>query len=379
MKVNLTMLSPVHIGASREDVFSQAVDYVLKGNNVVLVDLDELQKVLAERSLGKINLEESFINDLRQGRIQRIADFLNNNGISVDEVELACLPAHGQVRGEIRRTINSNGRIYIPGSSIKGLFRTALAYDYLKNNFTFLKNSVENVVKRQGDPRKAFAWLDKKIIFLDPHRDPLKNLLVSDTEFFSPSDIGIFATSRMYLKTFQTGPPVPVEAVAKDAETTFSLKITPLKVFKNEFLFLEDIEGWKELFKQVNAFTKVLLEREIRELSTGFTSICNQYKAFLNQLNRLENACIGRIGFGKTVFDETVTLLLEEYGELALLRKFEDYLNRNFWKRRFRGEWIPRKRSIEKGDPLPSTRLFVLDKNGNPEGVLGWVKMAIVN
>jgi CRISPR type III-A-associated RAMP protein Csm5 len=277
------------------------------------------------------------------------------------------------VRGEIHRTINSNGRAYIPGSTIKGLFRTALAFNFLRNDFELLKHAVNYAIRRNVSPKKAFNWLNEKI-FLDPHRDPLKNLLVSDTKFYSPSDIGVFATTRMYLKTFQQGPPVSVEAVVRDKETTFSLKIMPFKIFKSEFMFLEDeINAWKNLFKQVNAFTKALLEREIRELSThhSFTSICSQYETFLNQLDKLENACIGRIGFGKTVFDETVILLLEQCNETELLKKFEAYLNRNFWKRR--------RRSLQRRDPLPSTRLIVLDKRNNPQEVLGWVKMRLVS
>jgi|Deesub1362A_J573_1020465.scaffolds.fasta_scaffold01616_8 CRISPR-associated protein Csm5 len=370
MRVNLTTLSPVHIGSSRDDILSQSVDYAVEREAVVLINHDKLQKVLVERSKGDINLEEKLINDLKEGRIQKIGDFLESNGILLDEVTATKLRFQGHIRGEIRRMINSSGRVFIPGSSIKGLFRTALAYDYLKKNFNLLRSSVERIIRTGHDPKRAFEWLNRKI-FLDPNRDPLKNVLVSDTDFYLPEETAIFATSRIYLKTLRKGPPIAVEAVDKGVTNSFSLKIEPFKIFNEDFSFLENSEAWKELFKKVNVFTKALLRREIKELSGGkLNVIAGVCRSFLEQLEKLdENACIGRIGFGKTVFDETVLLLLEEYKEIHLLKQFESYLNREFWRKR--------RRSLGKKDPLPTTRLVTLDKYGNPEGALGWVELTI--
>lgn len=381
MKAKLIVLSPVHIGSSREDVLSQAVDFVYKNNKVILIDHEKLQKALGNRSTSSVNLEEVFIAGLRSGSIQRMCDFLNRNNISLEEVKLSELTAQGQIRGSINRMINSNGRVFIPGSSIKGLFRTALAYEYLKNDFKMLKESVNYVVKTRENPKKAFEWLGKKI-FLDSYRDPLKNILVSDTEPFELKNIGVFATTRIYLKNFQKGPPIPVEAIISGASTSFGLKTIPFKVFKREFSFLERPEGLLKVFEAVNSFTKALLKREINELSkagNAFLSIVNQYNKILSETNRLEGECIGRIGFGKTFFDETVVLLLEENNELELLKEFEDYLNYSFWKRKVRGKFIPRRRSIAKGDYLPSTRLFVLDNHNNLNTVLGWVKITPIS
>jgi CRISPR-associated protein Csm5 len=367
MKVSLNTITPVHIGTTRTETLS-SVDYVYKDGKIVLIDHNKLERVLDERSQGEIDLRENFIEALKQGRDKKIDDFLKDAGISLDEIELMRLPAYGEVRGEIKRMVNSNGRVYIPGSSIKGLFRTALAYSFLKNNFGLLESSVQDIIRQSAKPKDAFKSLNEKI-FLNPHKDPMKNIVASDTDFFSPEDVGIFSTTRIYIKDLRPGPPSPVEAILRGKRTSFSLKIEPFKVFKKEFLFLEDPSGWKILFNKVDEFTRDLLEREIRELSRspGFDYVSKIYKEFLHQLSMQDNSCIGRIGFGKTFFDETVTLLLEKSNKSELLEKFEGYMNNSFWGKR--------RRSLARNDPLPSSRLFTVDRNRKPTGALGWIKL----
>lgn len=372
----LTTLTPVHIGTSQVENLSQVVDYVYKDGLVHTIDFEKLQKAIKKRSRPNFNLEEKFLEDLRERRIRKLDEFLEQNNISITEIEDYRLKTTGSISGEIQKMIHSEGRPYIPGSSIKGMLRTALAYWYLKNDKDILIESVEHIIENRVRPKKAFQSLNGRI-FLDPNRDPLKNIIVSDSEFIPKEKILISPTKRMSIKSVgrDVSIPIPVEVISTETEVSFSIKIQSLKVFNPKFSFLEDTKAaFPKLCQILNEFSKASLKREIQELtSPNFSSIKSKYERFLKEIEDSKiNGCIGRLGFGKTFWDETVILILKD--DRFLLQKYENYMNRNFWRRKFKGEWILRKRSLFKNEPLPFTRLFIY-KDNQPKGVLGWVKL----
>ncbi|MEM7038166.1 MAG: type III-A CRISPR-associated RAMP protein Csm5 [Bacteroidota bacterium] len=140
LKINFTLRihSPVHIGGDQNYARSPYTDFVLSedGQSICYIPqrrMDEILRVLASQSEDQANLvrqiRESYTGnrpefDLRGHLIEAGIDpeagtaKIRNYGYEEDD------------RVEINQMEKTAGRPYIPGSSLKGAFRTALLYDW---------------------------------------------------------------------------------------------------------------------------------------------------------------------------------------------------------------------------------------------------------
>lgn len=177
--VNLYILSPIHVGTDQElDPFS----YVIKNRSLLLIDFIKWM----ENFPNKEELHERMNSDNFVALRAFIAENFDDdssvqNSIPVESTEVlatyhkAIYDKASQNQALINfMTRNEITRIpYIPGSSIKGAIRTAIANQFVKIAGVTSKNK-----KKIYKPKLEPDYNEK--IFGHPTDDPMKNLKVSD-------------------------------------------------------------------------------------------------------------------------------------------------------------------------------------------------------
>ncbi len=200
----------IHIGSEVSKL--NPFEYVATGNRVYLPDCDALAQALREE--GKL---QEYVNRIEQR--QEIATLLKDTfGDRWDDIETdddkPIFPEHRSSRRWTEQKItdlrpmirNGFGQLYIPGSSIKGAIRTAIAYYLIKHAEKFrvpklqrISNIEEKLRKNLGDLKPRAKFVDDSL-FMDelfanywltekgrndkpnPNTDIMRAVHVSDTE-----------------------------------------------------------------------------------------------------------------------------------------------------------------------------------------------------
>ena len=128
-KLVLNVLSPIHIG-SREGVL-RTTDFMVLGNRVYLIDEDKLgEYLLAQGLLPRL------ITALEHGPFN-LAAFLKDAGESPENlahrISRLALPGGAPAMQEFRPLIrDGQAQVYLPGSALKGVIRTAVLYKIMQ-------------------------------------------------------------------------------------------------------------------------------------------------------------------------------------------------------------------------------------------------------
>jgi CRISPR type III-A-associated RAMP protein Csm5 len=240
-----------------------------------------MQKVLQAR-----RLEELFLHKIKSPSF-KLKDFLSQNDIAIDEVKATGLEIKGQIAGSISRHISSNGRVFIPGSSLKGAFRTALAWNYLKDRGEEkLRRAVMNL-ERCDKPKEAVKQMSlESFVFAESHSDPLRNLQISDTSFLPPGETQVYALSRFNITGGQTrGIPTPKEVIPPRKALQLKMNCKGVLLKEEGFQFLGEEEGIYTLFQLANAFCREIALRE-----RGSSTNSHRWHNFIASLSKISKS-----------------------------------------------------------------------------------------
>jgi CRISPR-associated protein Csm5 len=249
-QLTLRTLSPLHIGDGNE--LRLGFDFVVHHHNTYRLNEDAVLLAKGERLIqdrtGNYPLPGSLLSE---------RDFDN--------------PAFFRyiLRGE-PRSKRDDARVksfikdildcpYIPGASLKGAFRTALAWTGWKEvNPHFDRSTLGRSKSWAGQP------LESKLFGADPNHDLLRALQISD--LFGPEKAGqgLLLVNAQVLTLRSKGSPVELEAIAGDVSFQGTLHI-------DDFLFSPQAEkelhfanrrAWlDELLPRAQAFSRHRLER----------------------------------------------------------------------------------------------------------------------
>jgi CRISPR-associated protein Csm5 len=131
-KMTVKVISPAHIG-SREGRIS-ALEFVVSGGRVHLIDESKFADYLLKK-----NLIDLFVEEARTGPIQ-MERFLREKGKMSIPAQLQSVVSQTILGGSPRMqdfrplVRDGKGQIYLPGSTLKGVFRTAVLYRILKRD-----------------------------------------------------------------------------------------------------------------------------------------------------------------------------------------------------------------------------------------------------
>uniref|UniRef100_A0A831ZNN2 CRISPR system Cms protein Csm5 n=1 Tax=Desulfacinum infernum TaxID=35837 RepID=A0A831ZNN2_9BACT len=134
LTVHFTVLSPIHIG-TREGAL-QPMEFLFDGRQVHVVDETKLGRFLMQKNLMDTFVQHAFSGELRKKGLHgflreklRDADFAKIGA----EVSAYSVPGGSPDMGDFRPFVRDGfGRVYLPGTSIKGVLRTAFLYALLK-------------------------------------------------------------------------------------------------------------------------------------------------------------------------------------------------------------------------------------------------------
>lgn len=169
LNVEFQVLSPVHIG-TREGRLT-ALEFVAERGMVHVIDEQKLGRFLLERKLI-----EYFVQEVGRGPV-KMAAFLKEKGrmsIPADLPKVTSISIPGGESGmqEFRPfTRDGAGKIYLPGSSLKGVFRTAVLYRMAKRDSGF-KERISSTVDKKDDRELA---KNKKRLFGDLQKEQMQS------------------------------------------------------------------------------------------------------------------------------------------------------------------------------------------------------------
>lgn len=362
MKIKLTTLTPLYIGAGQEAIWSPYSDFIQVGEKLYLMDSKKLTKVVTEKGLLNKFTQQIYGTMNASGtrsefNLRRFIEFELEENIEYFAQKI--LPVRGGEikRATVRQCIKSGGRPFIPGSSIKGAIRTAILVDWLyKNSDSYLRKIREALNDRK------FREIDlEQDCFGGISGDYLKYLQVSDSLLISHDSLEVTQVERwnLYREGSSTIPQWS-EVISQGTCTTFTLKI------KDSLGAIHDGDSlFGVLNKQALRIEK--FENEALDLDFIPDTIFEPYDDICD--NNSSNVGFLRLGGGKTYFDQSFGLWLrDKFPETDLNFMFKLLgLGKN-------GKVFVGKEKLD----FPRTRSFVT-QHAQPANLLGWVKLELIS
>jgi CRISPR-associated protein Csm5 len=170
----ITTITPLHIGDGGE--LRRDFDYVIKDKKTYRLNEDEIIKAKIKQ------IEEK----LKRGECPPPGKLLNENDYSNPRLfryVLNNVPRSDKPDARLKSCIKDCFDVpYIPGSSIKGALRTALAFEGWRKKNIILKEKIDKIPRNSKFPAES---LEKEIFGENPNKDLLRSLHVSD---FTPAE-----------------------------------------------------------------------------------------------------------------------------------------------------------------------------------------------
>lgn len=340
--IELTPISPVFIGCDEKiERFETVVD---NGTVYIL----NFEKLLSDEHFVELFVERrKDILDVRT-KDSAIKEILKSLNLKLSDVSLASFPAMRKPNGEVvnlqmRRFVRTAGRYYVPGSSIKGAFRTAL----IKSNENLLR-SFENELNNhlqgfqqggQGRQREDLNFEGR--IFGTPHESLFRLVSFSDSEFIDRRFISFKLVYSMSLVNPRTKIPTMLELwIPKKEESN---KVRALYQVKSEGLegkirnvanLLDILKSKDKLIEAMKNANRKIINLELQRLRNAVNTECKQrLSAFYSELQKMNeqinDGFLLRLGAGGGFYNKTIFVRLLNDREKRFLSRFYKRANPN--------------------------------------------------
>ena len=354
-RLKLTTVSPISIGGDQADTLSPYADFIVTDDEQKII---YLKKEVIEQKVMEKGLLEEYVRSIQMGMDNNRSEFdlksfiRDRLELGLDSVSVREVNNHGyayQSKQEIKPIIKSKNRPFIPGSSIKGALRTAILFNWLVgaekmdpqlNSYYYqidqwrqLESEIKRLKKRSGnydarktikdnndrirdikrklfDESKLFGHITKSESGPDARRMKLTDTSILD------SGLGIFGGKRIRLLKGKDNSAIPIVREAIEADQNLDFQLSIEAPFSNPKLKYLENNQTEKILKAVNNFTLDSLDNELEELNLAknadFKREIEDLKGFYHDLqDRAKNGEVFiRIGFGKTIFDNSLMLAL---------------------------------------------------------------------
>ena len=365
-KIKLTTLTPLSILADSGRDLSPYADYIVSpnGESLYYVNHQQVEKVLAQ----KPQLIDEYVAGIKDSMDNNRSNFnlsrFLTDRLGLDIEDFGGVPTQGQWRGKkrnIQAIVKDAGRLYLPGSALKGAMRTAilycwLAYDEsgeveiqkivkamkaiapkcsqlntLKKKKNFQLSDSERREKRELEKERNRVIGDlfnEEVLFgkLNPRRDepqiaPLSQHIVC-RDSAPVGNQHLIATQAERIRRLPERKdgygkkggtiPMPREAVAANAvfKTSFSIRNGVIPESSPIAYLNTDTEG---IIKKLNDFALDFVQYEIDKLEEGesHSDLNNLIDFYCDLQARIKDGeTFMRLGSGKTFYDNSLVLTL---------------------------------------------------------------------
>jgi CRISPR-associated protein Csm5 len=328
-RIRLKTLSPIHIGSVEQKI--TPFEYIQQGQYVYQISDEKVSLFLQQK-----NLIDSYVSAVeKEGHRFRLSEFFKNNKITLTETDLINISEGRKTRllgsglQDYRPFIRDGfGKLYIPGTSIKGAIRTAILYNALLNCKTkdpdgFQKKIVEPIERTEPfkfKKKNPFEWVQKEWLenfnllekTKSPNTDWLRMLHISDAYPIKLTETNLIPinilkkeTTGWLFKSVNTGQKTTiwVEVIPKDTIIEFDMTWDEklLESFKAENNALSLPENIDQVLESIKKLTSDIVDFEKK-----FTRDHNLAKWYESNNPNF------RIGFGSGMISTTMALLLPE-------------------------------------------------------------------
>ena len=394
-KYNLTTITPVFIGSDKGSDLSKTTDFIIDGNQINIIDQRKFEALLSDN----VELIDEFVSYIKNNpRSFDLQNFIENKlNASVSELTKTTLDVDGYISSNSVNTfITTNGKHFIPGSTIKGAIRTAVIYSFLFNSspgkrivsgLLDIKSKIDDIKKRI-DNKEQVSKVELDLLYrrgLNKHLGKIYNeftlfkteefghdfrhIIISDSEQIEPSDTKISELPRTYMIKDSDKTSQWKQVLKENVTSRFTIKVE--EDFKDSFLTCLNSNSEETLIQLINNFSKDVIDFELdmyrefsqkKEVSKKVSVALEFYKWLKDVIEKSNNKfAVIRIGGGKTYFDNSIGLALYKKDKSAF-KQFRKLLG--LWKHR-----SGNKSFVEEDSPI--TRTYI--KDNNQYYPIGWV------
>lgn len=368
LKIELEVLTPLHIGSGNE--FINGFDIIEINRQKKIINLNALIEHFRDKPEELNNLTTAI-------EFNRLSDFMiGKRNIPPEVISNKNIPASLDKTNIKKQIRNGNGELYLPGSSLKGVIRTALLHHFIGNDKS-LKDSVTRQVEKIAastyiDLRYADSGIIGTVLGQEIENNLLRLLQVSD----ALPVISYCETQVYQVKVLGTKRKLPIFCEMIPQGTKFIFSVT-LDEYLNNHRKQAGInqERGKNLLKD--------LPRAMYNLAAKIIERHNEYpsKEQVNEqdLSEFNRACDSIYTYleGAEKNDDFFAVLGGGSGWVGMTGDLADI---NHLKPEIKDK-LRQKLELaadHTGCEFPKTRKLVLDaKNG--ASMPGWVKMKIIN
>jgi CRISPR-associated protein Csm5 len=339
--VQVSLLTPLHIGNGRE--LMNEYDYAIRNGKTWRID---------ERTL----LDDIPLNDSRLKAARPPAEFLRSEDFKPDSpyfrYVLSGTP-RSQAEGAVLREQIKNpfDRPYLPGSSVKGALRTAVAW------YAWEALDTQPEIRKVGrNPKFAAQEYEHDLFGPNPNHDLLRALHVSDSAEGSAGDL-IIVNARVLNRGGGTGSPIELEALRPDAKFSLTIKLDRALFSRWAQAAGLQLNGARALATLPQVVQQHSMQRIQRE-AEWFSQIRGaqrlaQFYAQLAQAKLGRSMFLVQLGWGAGWESKTLGSRLQA--------------DKSFMERLVRDYSLARGRRQE-GDPFPKSRRMVVAYNRASDG-----------
>ncbi len=361
LTLEIEVLSPLHIGSGSKLMLGYDLiahngrtyrvneDVLLE--NVLVEDEEgkapELNKMLMGRPAAEL-LQESDFKDPPEGLFRYVLD-----------------GSPSKKEGEIVEQIKDvYGRLYLPGSSLKGALRTVLMWGIYKE-----QERKPNLDRLGRGARWAAQPLERELFGRNPNYDWLRALHVSDSDPTVADGRLALHTVRVYPTSGRGGPGLDVDVEAIERGTVFNAQIT-LENYGFEGVGAARLR-WQGKRRWIKRLPQLGLEYARQRLLTeanyyrdkgGPTHAMRFYDELINRLLELpQDTLLLQVGWGTGWESKTLGSSMLRQDD----RQFEKLL---------RDYHMTKQRNRRVGDLFPISRNLAVI-GGHPALPMGWIEV----
>lgn len=317
MKIQLTTLSPLHIGSGIQHDGNAGYLHFQQENMLVVIDEAKVLGIIGIENIHHWidfieNKQNNFLAYLRQRK----------PGIKPEDVAARLIPLNASHAlyhtNTLREQIhNGMGLPYIPGSSLKGAIRTSVFADILMATYKG-KGISERQVGEENRYNRKFVIKDKflqsEVFGKNPNEDWFRMLQVGDCYFPAGQTRAGFAEALNETGNARYSIKQEVRQLVEyipphlQADMAIHIPTDHLALIqqRDANLFRSHSRGFnmEDLFKQIHQHSLRLLENEIRFFEDAdLPKAADNLWDFLSDMKRdaqvfASNECLLRLGFG---------------------------------------------------------------------------------
>ena len=386
--VRIETLSALHIGSGIE--IAPKTDFFVRDGYVYIINLDKLAALVGDDKIVEVC---DILNDDKNGkRLETVEEIIKQKDSTkslIDAANLTITVASGGRLTQCKMFIRDGmGKIYIPGSSIKGSIRTALL------SLSALNKEIPNSKEEVIELFKKFDNIEQPFFGMNPNQDAFRDLRIADAYGIGELTTQVCTLSRKKVRgneEARNNIPITAEILPAKSTATFTITSRPLTLddklsfekivddlYKSQIQDKTETDFFIKLFGLLNASTEYAIQREINQLKQPQFNNTNSniYKENLqNILNKVQSCgkceCIIRLGFGEgfTAITGGAWFLDKPFNNSffveigSTLEHYKDDKTRN--------KYIKHKKDI-KGVHEPVTRTVP-----SVSGIMGFVKLSL--